>query len=347
MSELLQRLDEQVAGDIAAGLTRGMQVYVARHGTVLANRAYGTRAQDHEPVTSETRFAIYSTTKPFTATALHVLVDRGLVGYDDPVTRFLPAFGQHGKDGVTIRHLLLHQAGIADHAGKVPVSAFADFPDAIARICALQPESAPGEAIAYHPLTGFAVLAEVVARASTSDFRTFCQDEVLTPLGLTRTTYGLPRELGGLVTDTVGSDEEREVVCRRWRGQRAALHPAIGGYSTAEDVGRFLQLWLDGGGSLLAPETVARATSLHARLSPTFGFGYGFMVGSDPALRLSRGARCSPLAFGHPGMCSSQALADPETGLVVVLLANVDPGQTASDARFAALVDLVYEAVEV
>ena len=335
--------------DIDAGLTRGMQVHVAQHGTVLVDAACGWRGQDDEPITTETRFAIFSTTKAITATALHVLVDRGGVSYEDPVTRFLPEFAIHGKQDVTLRHLLLHQAGIADPDEQVPVSAFADFPDAIARICALEPASAPGATVAYHALTAFALLAEVVQRVSGAEFRTFCQDEVLDPLGMTRTTHGLPSELASMGTDTIGRTDAREQLCARWRGERNALHPAIGGYSTAGDLGRFFQVWLDGGaldgGRLLSQVTVDTAISLQARLTSTFGFGYGFMVGADAALPLSRGRLCSPRTFGHPGMCSSQALADPATGLVIVLLANVDPGQDESDRRFALLVDLVYRTV--
>ena len=122
-----------------------------------------------------------------------------------------------------------------------------------------------------------------------------------------------------------GINLEPETVARwRRRETRAALHPGIGAYSTARDLGRFYQSWLDDGampdgGRLLSPATVRRARLHHAVVTPTFGFGYGFMMGTDPALPLSRGVLCSPRTFGHPGMCSAQAWADPDTGLVAVL----------------------------
>ena len=56
----------------------------------------------------------FSTTKGVTATALHVLVDRGLLDYDDPVAKYWPEFAQAGKEHITVRHLLCHQAGLYD-----------------------------------------------------------------------------------------------------------------------------------------------------------------------------------------------------------------------------------------
>jgi CubicO group peptidase (beta-lactamase class C family) len=340
------RLRELVAAQVAAGLTRGMQLYIARHGQPVVHEAIGVRGQDDLALQTSTRFNLFSASKPVTATALHMLVERGEVGYDDPVVRFLPEFGQHGKDGVTVGHLLLHQAGIPDGRQTVPVSAYSDFPDAIRRICALEPESGPGEITSYHVLTAMAVVAEIVQRVAGTDLRDFCARKLFGPLGMFRTTFGLPDDLADEATDTVGGIAERAVVADVWRSRtaRLALHPAIGIHSTAEDLGRFYQAWLDGGAGLLTPTTVRQATSVHAPPGATSGFGYGFMVGTEPGEPSSRGSLCSDSVFGHPGMCSVQAYADPGAGLVVVLLANVDPGQEASDRRFSELCDAIQRA---
>ena len=349
--ELPARLRQLVREHITAGLTRGMQLFVARHGRAVVHEGIGLRGQDDVPIDRSTRFCVFSASKPVTATALHLLVERGEVGYHDRVVRFLPEFGQHGKRGVTVEHLLLHQAGIPDTAATVPVSAYQDFPEAIRRICALVPDSRPGEVTAYHPLTAMAVVAEIVQRVSGTSLREFCADEVFGPLGMCRTTYGLPEHLLGQASDTVGSTPERAQVADVWSSTavRRALHPGIGIHSTAADLGRFYQAWLDGrsgsAAALVAPATVRLATAVHTPPGARAGFGYGFIVGVDPSAPGSRGSLCSSATFGHPGMCSAQAYADPEAGLVVVLLANVDPGQEASDRRFAQLCDTVQSAV--
>ncbi len=347
---MIEQLRALIERDIAAGLTRGMQLFVAQHGRTLIDEALGVRGQDDDLVTTLTRFNLFSATKPITATALHLLVDQGHVSYDDPVVRFVPDFGRHGKDAVTVGHLLTHQAGIPDTDEVVPVAAFADFPDAVARICALEPTSPPGGAVTYHPLTGAAMVAEVVQRVSGEDFRRFCADHVLTPLGMTHTTYGLPDLLTDETSDTVGATPERAAVADVWRAREArrALHPGIGAHSTARDLARLYQTWLDegvyDGGRLVAEKTVALATSVVAPTLPSAGFGLGFIVGVDPA-GSSRGVLCSERTFGHPGMCSTQAYADPSNGLVVVLLANVDPGQEESDRRFSILCNTIQRGV--
>lgn len=348
-SRQLAGLERLITRQIEHELARGMQVYVSLAGDVLVDSAFGVRAQDDQRITTDTRFAIFSSSKPLTATALHLLVEKGEVSYLDPVARYIPEFAQSGKADVTLRHLLLHQAGIADPSESVSVEAYVDFADAIARICRLSPEHAPGASTTYHVLTGMAVIAEVVQRVSGTGFREFCDAQVFQPLGMHHTTFGLPVELTDEATDTVGVSADRVGVCATWSGPvaRAGLHPAIGAYATASDLGRFYEGWLSSrtcGGGLVSPPIARMATRLHAPATPTYGFGYGFFVGSDPALLTSRGSLCSVDTFGHPGMCSSLAFADPVSQLVV-LLANGDPGQAESDRRFALLSDAIYRAV--
>lgn len=248
---------------------------------------------------------------------------------------------------------MLHQSGIPDLGEQVPPEAFADWDAAIARVCGLPLELDPGAAPAYHLLTGSAVLAEIVSRVSGRSFREFCDEEIFVPLGMAHTSWGRPTGADLDVSDTVGATDDREANCARWRDPAvlSALHPAIGAYSTAGDLGRFLQTWLDDGWSsrrtLLSPEVVAHATQLHVPMweGATLGFGDGFIVGNQADGVVSRGNRCSPRTFGHPGMCSSQAYCDPELGVVVALIANVDPGQDVSDRRFSRLCDLIDVAV--
>lgn len=336
-----------VEHQIDIGLTRGMQIFIARHGVPLLDEAFGVRGQDDEPVTTDTRFCIYSTSKSLTATAIHLLVERGLVLYTDPVAMFVSEFGTLGKEAATIRHLLLHQGGFPDAQDTIPAGAYNNLPDAVAHVCRLPAETPPGTATAYHVLTGATMLAEVVQRVTGRDFVEFTTAEIFTPLALTHTTWGVPTRVEHEVSDTVGVDPPTEMVSSRWRSAeiRRSVVPGIGAHSTARDLGRLFQALLDGGAPVLSPATVAHATSQHAPITTTLGFGYGFFVGSESTQLTSRGTLASPRSFGHPGMCSSQAYADPSTGLVVAMLANVNPGQQHSDRRFSLLCDTVARAL--
>src|SRR5262249_13896777 len=78
------------------------QIRVLRHGQVVLDRAFGCRPHS--------LFLIFSAGKPFVATLVHKLAERGTLDLDDPVARYWPEFGRHGKDPITIRQVLQHRA---------------------------------------------------------------------------------------------------------------------------------------------------------------------------------------------------------------------------------------------
>jgi CubicO group peptidase (beta-lactamase class C family) len=340
------RLRALIDVQLERGITRGMQVFVARHGKVLIDEAHGVRGQDDQEVTPETRFLIYSTSKSLTATAVHLLVERGEIVYSDPVAKFVPEFAAGGKESATIRHLLLHQGGFPDTESTLPAEVFHHLDDAVRAVCAMPAQFQPGTTTIYHVLTGATMLAEVVQRITGQDFASYCKEHIFMPLGMQHTSWGIAPSEEPDVSDTIGVDEESEAVSARYRSpeMRRAVAPAIGAYSTARDLGRFFQVWLDGGAPILSAPTCEHARQRHAPITETLGFGYGFFVGSEPS-GSSRGTLCSAQTFGHPGMCSSQAYADPASGLVVAMLANLHPGQAASDRRFSILCDTVARAL--
>jgi CubicO group peptidase (beta-lactamase class C family) len=322
-----------------------MQGVVSVGGDVVLDAAVGTLAQSDAPVTPETRFLLFSASKPLTAALVHLLVQRGRLAYHDPVAAHLP----QAPAGVTIEHLLLHQAGLMHaEAGLTPES-FADWPGVIDAICAAPPSSPPGAVTEYHPLGAFALLAAVVEAVTGSAFRDVFQREIAEPAGMASTTWGRPEDADDAdVTDTVGSDELMAAAVAPWvSGPGAtALIPAGGAWSTARDMARFYAALRSG--ELLSPETVAEAVRLRVPFSAggTLGFGYGFFVGADPADPASRGRLASPSTYGHPGFCSALAQCDPERDVVMVFLANLAPPQAESDARFSALADGVFRAVD-
>src|SRR5438045_783809 len=98
---------------VSSGLERGVQV-AAYHDVQLVVGAWAgvADAATGRLVDGETLFTVFSTTKGITATVIHVLADHGQLAYDDPIARYWPEFGAHGKDHVTVRHALTYTAGI-------------------------------------------------------------------------------------------------------------------------------------------------------------------------------------------------------------------------------------------
>lgn len=346
--DLRGRLRQEVERQREAGLTNGMQMFVARQGRTVIDESVGLRATDSKQLTSDTRLAVYSAGKPVVATAVHLMAERGLLAYSDRLDRHLPEFVGEGKGAVTIRHCFLHLAGLPDQEGRISVQDHEDWATAVAKICALDLEYEPGSKVDYHPVTASTLLAEVVRRLDGRSFDVFCGDEIFGPLGMSRSTWGLRPQDAHHADRTLGAGEDSTGDL----ALRAAVVPGASLFSTAHDLGRFYLCWGNGGrlgdARLLSRLTVDHATSRHVgRIlgAEGIGLGYGFFVGAEPSVTLSRGHLCSQRTFGHPGSTSAVAFCDPEADLVVAFIANRSPGQAESDRRFAIMSDHVYRAM--
>src|SRR5690606_14787827 len=155
--------------------TPGGVVAVVRGGEVVYTRPFGVANLTHAvPFTAETRTNIGSTSKQFTAFAVVLLDQRGLVDLDADVRRYLPELPDFGET-VTLRHLLNHTSGYREFlnllaiGGAQPEDAFDH--DRIAELVIRQPalQNAPGAEWNYNN-TGYALLAEVVSRVTETPF---------------------------------------------------------------------------------------------------------------------------------------------------------------------------------
>ena len=171
----------------------GLAVGVWRQGQTVYRAGFGTTAlHGGHPVTAETIFHMASVTKPFVATAVMQLVEQGKVGLDQPVTTYLPYF--RIKDpratGMTVRQLLTHTAGMPDvtdyHWGS-PESDTGALERWVRTLADSALIAAPGEHWQYSNI-GFEVLADLVAKVSGVPFEDYIQGQILTPLGMRKST---------------------------------------------------------------------------------------------------------------------------------------------------------------
>ncbi|MFE7166784.1 serine hydrolase domain-containing protein [Streptomyces sp. NPDC057616] len=166
-------LDGGDAGGSVAVFVDGEPVVDVWGGYVDAGRTV--------PWERDTIVNVWSVTKTMTALAALVLADRGDLDPDAPVARYWPEFAAAGKDGVLVRHLLSHTAGLPDWDG--PVEELYDWTAATARLAARAPRWEPGSTAGYHSLTQGFLVGEVLRRITGRSVGEFFAAEVAGPLG--------------------------------------------------------------------------------------------------------------------------------------------------------------------
>jgi CubicO group peptidase (beta-lactamase class C family) len=321
--EKLSPIDDFVNGEIASGKIPGAIVLIQRHGKPVYFRCFGKRdVETGTPMTADSIFPLHSVSKTITSVAAMLLVDRGKIALDDPVSKYIPSFadmkvGVERKDDagkpvldlvplrrpVTIEDLLLHTSGITyGFYGEGLVKAaydgiyLGDFDNAgfVERIAKLPLAEQPRTLWDYgHSIDVLGRVIEVVSGQSLYQFE---KTQLLDPLGMTTTKFFL--------TDPAERERYAQPLARDRRVERNSLDVTRwesgggGMVSTISDMARYGQMLLNGGTldgkTYLAPPAFAAMTTDH--IGPGsgvarnyfyypgdgFGFGYGFGIRTDP-----------------------------------------------------------------
>ncbi len=157
---------------------------------------WGGTARPGQPWAADTRAVLMSLTKGLAALSVQILVDRGQVDLDAPVSAYWPEFAAGGKEKVLVRHVLTHTAGVLSFPGEPDLlgldgTGWDDY-EAIAKgLAAATPAWEPGTRFGYHALSFGWLLAEIVYRVTGRRVGVFFHDEVAEPLGLD-TRIGTP-----------------------------------------------------------------------------------------------------------------------------------------------------------
>ncbi|MEU1163043.1 serine hydrolase domain-containing protein, partial [Streptomyces sp. NPDC005921] len=145
---------------------------------------------------------VYSATKGVTATAVHLLAQRGELDLDAPVAAYWPEFGVNGKADIPVRWLLSHRAGVVGVEPPVPVDAALDWDPIVDAVAAQPPAWVPGSAHGYHGRTFGWLVGEVIRRVSGRTPGRFVAEEIAGPLGIDF-FIGLPESERGRVSRMV------------------------------------------------------------------------------------------------------------------------------------------------
>ena len=164
----------------------GAQLCVYRDGKEIASLATGRDTVRDQPYTEDTLSVIMSCSKGVTATAAHMLIDRGAIDPDAPVARYWPEFAAAGKAEIRVHHLLSHSAGLMGFAPelRVGVRDLLDWDRCTRALAAMEPLWEPGTATSYHAITYGYLVGEVVRRVSGKTPGRFVADEIAGPLKL-------------------------------------------------------------------------------------------------------------------------------------------------------------------
>ncbi|WP_406401510.1 serine hydrolase domain-containing protein [Streptomyces uncialis] len=147
----------------------------------------------NRPWRGDTIVQVASTTKGATAICAHMLAQRGELDLDAPVVRYWPEFGAAGKERISVRWLLSHQAGLPLVDGPLTFEQACDWDPVIRALETQEPLWRPGTEHVYHSVTYGFLVGEVVRRISGRSLGTFFAEEVAAPLGLSA-WIGLPEE---------------------------------------------------------------------------------------------------------------------------------------------------------
>lgn len=170
--------------NLAAGDDVGASAAVMVDGHLVADVWGGHLDEERtRPWERDTIINLWSTTKTMAALSLLLLVDRGDVDVDAPVASYWPEFAAGGKEGVLVRHVLSHTAGLPGWDEPVTPADLYDWERCTTLLADQAPWWEPGTASGYHAVTQAYLVGEIVRRVTGATLGTFFRDELAAPLG--------------------------------------------------------------------------------------------------------------------------------------------------------------------
>jgi len=305
-------------------------IIVARRGKVVLHRGFGKLSQppDAPAVKPDSIFLLASITKPVTACALMLLVDRGLISVSEPVQQYIPEFTGEGRENIRVRDLLSHISGLPDmlpentelRRAHAPLSGFVK--GAVKTPLLYKPR----EDFRYQSM-GTLLAGEIVERITKMRLREFEQKEIFGPLGMKNSALGMKAEWK--ISDTVEVYEPRRTADTERFGANSPYwrdmgHPWGGMHSTTMDLAILLQTFLNqgkhNGKRWMSPAAVtAMTTNQNTHLRHPWGLGWAM---AHSTVWTYSGDLVSAKTFGHAGATGTVAWADPERQLLCVILTN-------------------------
>jgi uncharacterized protein YbbC (DUF1343 family)/CubicO group peptidase (beta-lactamase class C family) len=316
-------VDSIIEQAVADGNIPGAVLVVGHDGAVVYRKAYGSRALEprREPMTLDTVFDLASLTKVIaTTTAMMQLFEQGKVRMNDPVAKYLPEFAQNGKEDITLRQLMTHYSGLAP---DLDLTTPWEGKNTAYQLAFVEPpETTPGSGFVYSDIN-FIMLGALVEKVSGETLDAYTTQHIFAPLKMTRTRFVPPATWRPKIAPTQYDDQEHmlrgevhDPTARRMGG--VAGHAGL--FSTGNDLAKFAQALLNGGGGILSAETVEKMTSPEQPPSAPVLRGFGWDI--DSPFSSNRGDLLPVGSYGHTGFTGTSVWIDPTTQTYIILLTN-------------------------
>jgi len=331
---------------------RGMALCVQVGGETVVDLWAGVADKEGQQAWhSDTILNLFSCTKTFTAVTALQLVGEGKLELDAPVARYWPEFAAAGKESISLRHLLSHQAGLPALRQMLPAEALYDWQAMTTALAAEQPWWALGDGHGYAPITYGWLVGEVLRRVEGRGPGESIVARTAKPLGLDFHVGLADEEFDRVAIISRGKGNFGDAAAQRllktmvsepaamstraftnppsimtstnkpeWRRMQ---QPAANGHGNARSLAGFYSGLLDG--QLLESELLAELTREHAvgedkTLLTRTRFGLGCMLDQPEVANATYGM--GPRAFGHPGAGGSIGFADPERDVAFGFVTN-------------------------
>ena len=344
-SDAQKQVQKAIDQLVDAGAERGLQVAVYRGPDLVVDAVAGIAdPQSGRPVTPDTPFYNFSVVKAAAATVVHVLVERGLFGYDTRIVELWPEFGAHGKQSVTMRHVLNHTAGVPGIPLSTTIEDLCNWDKMCAAIADEELWWEPGTKVGYHAYTFGYIAGEIVRRATGKKISQVLREDVAGPLGVADEIYfGMPESehhrLARLEdAPMTGPMPEMPPDLPMFKAAPMSAFPnaamgnrtdvlsadiPAGGKVSARAIARMYAALLTGvdGVRLISPERLREATAVSSSgIDQVFGmpttWGLGYSIGGlGPA-------QDSKTTFGVGGVGGGFACGDTASGIAFAVTKN-------------------------
>jgi CubicO group peptidase (beta-lactamase class C family) len=377
-----------VGGSVEAGFEPVQEAFAAnfeRYGDVGAAccvHLQGRRVVDlwggvktsggTEPYRADTLQMVASTTKGVVAIAAHMLAQEGKLDFDAPVTHYWPDFAAEGKEGIPVRWLFSHRAGLPVIDRPLTLEDVYAWDPVVRALAAQRPLWTPGSAHGYHVASYGWLAGEIIRRVSGMSVGSFVADRLAEPLGL-ELWIGLPRELNARVAPMITPPPPTgapDAFTARLMDQSTMLHrafsnpmmlpgtwddpvfraaeiPAANGIGTAGSLSRLYAACIGevNGVRLLNADTVGRATQTQSS-GEDLVMGYETHYGTGFQLPFPFRPMAGEGSFGHYGMGGSVAFAHPGLGFSFAYVMNQMLPSGGVDPRPNALVQSLLSCIK-
>ena len=346
-AERLERIRPVMQDYVDKGHLPGFLTVVARRGKIVHFETIGMRdVENNKPVEPDTIFRIYSMSKPITSVAVMMLYEEGHFQLGTPVSRFIPEFKNmkvYNEDQtetldaereITIKHLLMHTAGLTYGWGNKPVDALykeakifepgSTLADIVGKLGNIPLVHEPGERWTYG--VSVDVLGYLVEVVSGMPFEKFLQTRLFGPLGMVDTAFSVPPEkverYAALYRHNREEGQKQRVKDAPLANDELSFFPSGGGglVSTAADYMRFSQMLLNGGEldgvRILGKKTVELMRYPHH--DDWFGLGFAVVTDREPPNTLE-----SVGNFSWGGAAATTFWIDPQEELIGLLLTQL------------------------